>query len=171
MRQLLAYAVTGLVLAALTAAARADEKEEKIPLDKLPKAVRKAVKARFPEAKLLGAEKENENGKILYEVALKDKGHKLEATFTPNGKLVSIEKVIAAKELPKAAADAVKAKYAGAKWKVVEEVTKVKDGEEKLAFYEVHLTTADGQRVEVEVGADGRILNTEVQGKKKADKD
>jgi uncharacterized membrane protein YkoI len=167
MRTLLTVTVTGLALLLLRTAAPADE--EKIPLNKLPKAVTNAVKERFPKAELLRAEKENENGKLRYEVALKHKGHRLDATFTPDGKLVEIEKVIALKHLPKAVAEAVKAKYAGATLKKAEEITHVKDGKEQLDAYEVQLTTSKGQTVEVEIAPDGRILHVEV-GKSKEKK-
>src|SRR5260221_1073112 len=96
-------AMIGVLLASSTA--RADE--EKVPLDKLPKAVVDAVKAKFPDAKLVSAEKELEDGKPVYEVAIKDKDQNIEVTVTPEGKIILIEKEIAAKDLPKAVAEAM----------------------------------------------------------------
>jgi uncharacterized membrane protein YkoI len=170
MRRFIALAAAGLVGLVLTAPGRAD-KEEKVPLDKLPKAVAEAVKARFPKGELLGAEKEKEGGKTVYEVAIKNKGQSIEVTLTPDGKLVEIEKQIVADKLPRAVADALKDKYAGAKYKMIEEVIKVKDGEEKLAYYEVLLVTAEGREFEVSVAPDGTIRRTEARGKAKKDKD
>src|SRR4051812_785860 len=50
--------------------------EEKVPLAKVPKAALDAVKAKFPGAKLTGAEKEKEDGKDVYEIAITHKGRK-----------------------------------------------------------------------------------------------
>ena len=65
--------LTGLAallgLSMLAVAARAGE--EKISAEKLPAAVKKAVKKKFPEAKIRGAAKEVEDGKTTYEVELK----------------------------------------------------------------------------------------------------
>src|SRR5205085_11412445 len=58
-------AISGLV--AISDRCRADE-EEKVPLDKLPKAVTEAVKKKFPRAELVSAEKEKQDGKTVYEV-------------------------------------------------------------------------------------------------------
>jgi len=56
MLRLSAAALVVLMVTALGASAD-DEKEEKVPLDKVPKAVLDAVKAKFPKAKLVSAEK------------------------------------------------------------------------------------------------------------------
>src|SRR3954462_11452947 len=100
-----AVAAVGL----LVSAARAGE--EKVALDKLPRAVAEAVKARFPGATLSGAGKETEGGKAVYEVTIKDKGRNVDVTLTPDGKIVEIEKQIAAKDLPRAVSGALNAKY------------------------------------------------------------
>jgi len=158
--------VCGMVAAfCLFTVAQADE--EKVPLDKVPKAVVEAVKTRFPDAKLESAEKETEDGKTVYEIAIKNKDQKIEVTLTADGKIVEIEKQIAASDLPKAVADALATKYAKAKYKVIEEVIKVKDGKEKLEYYEVHLMTAQGAAVEVRVAANGKLLAEEKQDQEK----
>src|SRR5437868_818153 len=106
-------AVTCFLVAAVVfsvgawAGVRADE--EKVPIDKLPKAVVDAVKKRFPEAEITGASKEVEDGKTLYEVALKQKDMKMDVTLTAEGEIQEIEKQIAAKDLPKAVADGLDA--------------------------------------------------------------
>ncbi|HEY7428954.1 MAG TPA: PepSY-like domain-containing protein [Gemmataceae bacterium] len=145
------------------AAARADEeKEEKVPLDKVPKAALDAVKAKFKDAELVGAQKENENGKLVYEINLKHKGQTIEVTVTPDGKIVSIEKTIAAKDLPKAVAEAIESKYPKAAIKKAEEVT-----EGGKTNYEVLLVTADKKAVEVVLDPAGKILKEEKKEKKK----
>jgi uncharacterized membrane protein YkoI len=137
--------------------ARADEdKEEKVPLDKLPKAVVKAVKDKFKDAKLVSAQKENENGKIAYEINLTLKGDKIEATVTPEGKIVSSEKTIQVKDLPKPVAEALEKKYPRAAIKKAEEVT---EGEK--VSYEVLLVTADKKTMEVVFDPKGKVLKEE----------
>ena len=66
-------------------------KEEEVPLEKLPKAVVDAVKAKFPGARLLEAYKETEDGKTTYEVGLEHKGQEIDVTLTPAGKIVEVE--------------------------------------------------------------------------------
>lgn len=152
----------GLALVAsllVVTAGRADE--EKVPLDKVPAAVLDAVKAKYPGAELTGAEKETEKGATVYEVALKDKGQKIEATFKADGTLVSVEKEVAVKDLPRAVADALHSKYAGAKVKKAEEET-----EGDKVTYEVRLVTAEGKKMEVVFDRSGKVVEEESKDKK-----
>jgi uncharacterized membrane protein YkoI len=147
----------------VSAAFAADE--EKIDLEKVPKAVMDAVKAKFPDAKLTGAARETEGGKTIFEVAFTFKGHKYEVECSPDGKFVAIDKQIEAKDLPKAVAKALEEKYPQAKYKIIEEVTK----NDKIAEYEVELTTADKKSVEVVLDPSGKILKEEKKEEKKKD--
>jgi Putative beta-lactamase-inhibitor-like, PepSY-like len=157
----------GLAVFVLAAAARADE--EKVPLDKVPKAVLDGVKARFPDAKLVSAEKEKERDKTVYEIAITNKDQKIEVTLTPDGKIVEIENQIAAKDMPKVVTEALEAKYPQATYKMIEEVIKVKDGEEKLEYYEVLLVTAEKKKLEVSVSPKGKITKVEDKSKEKGE--
>lgn len=164
MRQLRGLLVVSVVLSVLAGAMSwaADEKEEKVDLKKVPKAVIDAVKAKFDGAELLGAEKEKADGKLVYEISLKHNGHKIEVTVTPAGKIVSTEKTIAVKDLPKAVAEALDSKYAKATIKVVEEVT---EGEK--VSYEVLLVTAGKKTVEVVFDPSGKVVKEEKKDEKK----
>src|SRR5260370_210881 len=77
--------------------------------------VKEAVKAKFPDAELVSADKETDKGKVAYEVAIKNKGQKIEVTVSEEGKIISIEKEIAVKDLPKVVAEAFEKKYPKAK--------------------------------------------------------
>jgi uncharacterized membrane protein YkoI len=158
--------VAVLALLLSTGAVRADEKEEKIDLKDVPKAVLGALKAMYPEAELVSAEKEVENGKTIYEVAIKNKGQKIEASFTPEGQFVEDERTIDVKDLPKAVTDAIDAKYSKATIKHAEEVTKP----DNFLGYEVVIETADKKKFEIELDAKGKILEEESKDKKPADK-
>jgi uncharacterized membrane protein YkoI len=159
-----AFSMFALVSAGLWGA------EESVPLDKVPKPVLDAVKARFKDAKLTEASKETEDGKLVYEVTVNDKGQHIDVTLTPDGEIVLIEKTIAAKDLPKPVTKALEEKYAKATYKIVEEIIKVEKKEEKLAYYEVLLVTADKKKLEVEVSAEGKIIKVEDKGAGKDDK-
>jgi len=135
--------------------------EEKLPLDKLPKAVMETVKKRFPKAELIEATKETDGDKVEYEVSLKVGVTKYDVMFSPDGKITLIEKLIAEKDLPKVVVATLAEKFPKAKFNVVEEMTKVTDGKEVLAYYEVLLETADKKMLEVEIGLDGKIIKTE----------
>jgi hypothetical protein len=139
--------------------------EEKVPLDKVPKAVLDAVKKRFPRAKLVEAARETEDGKTEYEITVKEDGKKIDVTVTPKGAITLIEKEISRKDLPKVVHDALETKYPRAKYKIVEEVFKVADGKETLDFYEAQLETADKKTIEVKVGTDGKIKSEEKEKK------
>ncbi len=153
----------GLVLAALVGvtALRADDGEAKVPLDKLPKAVADAVKAKFEGCELVAASKEKEDGKDFFEVAIKHKGHNIDVTLTPEGKIVSVEKEIAAKDAPKAVTEGLDAKYPKATVKKVEEVT-----EDGKVTYEYLIVTADKKTLEVVLDAQGKVVKEEKKEKK-----
>ena len=123
MRKLIGSVMMALSLVLVAAATRADE--EKTPLDKVPAPALEAVKKRFPGAEMKGASKETEAGKTVYEVTLKDKGLQVEVTVTPEGKLVTIEREIALKDVPEAVRKTFAAKAPNAKLELIEEVIKV----------------------------------------------
>ena len=135
---------TAVCLGSLSAA-RAGE--EKLSLDKLPRAVSDAVKKRFPAAELTKASKETEGGKTEYEVVIKDGGTKIDVIVDPSGAITAIEKTIAVGDLPKAVRAALDAKYAGATCRGAEAIIKVKDGKEAFDCYEVVLTKSDKKKV------------------------
>lgn len=118
-------------------AAGADE--EKVPLDKVPAAVTKAVKDKFPKAEIKEASKEVEDGVTKFEVALMDAGRNVDMTMKEDGTVLEVEKEIAEADLPKAVADAFKTKYPKAKINMAEEVSK-----EGKSLYELHFK--DGEK-------------------------
>jgi uncharacterized membrane protein YkoI len=164
MNRLVRCVVAGLLLLPVLAA---QAQEKKVPLKKVPKAVLKAVKDKFPgaEVKSASTEKdEKDDKKIVYEVTIKHKGSNIDVSVTPEGKIVSIEKQIAFKDLPEAVSAAVKKKYPKAKIKLTEEVTK---GDE--ITYEILLVTTEKKTYEIVLDPKGKILKTESKDKKKED--
>ncbi len=157
----------GVALLAIVAAGASAADEEKVPLDKLPKAVVDGVKAKFPKATLKHATKVSEKGKVTYEIGLNlDKQH-LHALLTEDGKLFEIHKDIDAKDVPEKVAKAVNAKYPKAKWENVEEMSAA-DG--KVIGYEVSVEV-NGAIIEVVVGTDGTIRSeNKIEPKKDKEK-
>ncbi len=151
-RWIVSLGVAALLL--LGTAGRADE--EKVPLDKLPRAVTAAVKAKFPKAKLVSASKEVEDKKTLYEVSIKNEGQNIDVTVTPEGKIEIVEKEIKVTDLPKPVKAALDAKYPKAKIAKTEEITK---GDK--VTYEVLLTTAEKKTIEVVFDPSGKVVNEE----------
>jgi hypothetical protein len=134
-------------LSILVVPARADE--EKIPVDKLPAGVRKAVKSKFPKAEIENASKEVDDGETIYEVELEIKDRSVDVTLKADGTILEIEREIPFDEVPKAVKKALAARYPKAKIEKVEEVTKGENGQVR---YEVAITT------EVVLTAKGKIV-------------
>lgn len=164
MRRRISTFAAGAALALLALVAVAQGKEEKVPLGKAPKAVLEAVKARFAGAEIIGAEKETEEGKTVYEVSVRLKGHHIDVSLTPEGEIVLFEREIDDGDLPKAVARALEDRYPRSAHKVVEEIVKVEKKEEKLAYYEVKLSTAGKKSIEVQVTPEGKIVKEEKKG-------
>jgi hypothetical protein len=138
----LAAVTLGVALSLSTARALADE--EDVPVDKLPKAVVKAIKAKFPEAKIEEAVKEEEDGKTLYELTIEDDDEDLSVTVTAKGKILEVEREIDPDDLPEFVEDAIEAKYGDVE---IEKVEEVQAG--RKFFYEVVIEKESGKQLEV----------------------
>jgi Putative beta-lactamase-inhibitor-like, PepSY-like len=162
--------VVGLAaLLVLAPVSRAEDKAKDV--DKIPKAVMDALKAKFPKAEIHKWTKEKEGDAVVYDIEFKEGDRKCEADIKEDGTYINYEKEIAAKDLPKAVTEAVEKKYPKAKFKEVMEITEVKGKDEKLEGYEIVLETADKKEVEVTVAPDGKILEDSGEEKKKEKKE
>jgi len=160
MRKSIASLAIAMGLTLVVRSTHADE--GKTPLDKLPAAALQAVKKRFSDAQISGASKETEDGKTVYEVTLKDKGHTVEVTATAEGTLLTIEREIPLKEVPEVVKNAFDAKNANTKVQSIEEVIKVEGAKETLQYYEFHLPGD----VEVCIYPDGKLRESAPAPKK-----
>ena len=149
----------GVAVGLLAMVATAQAKEEHVALSKVPHAVTKSIKERFAGAHVRSAKKETEmNGKVAYEVTIRDKGVMKDITVTPEGVIEVIEKEISAKDLPPAVRNTLSSTYPGAKYKVVEETMQVEKQGEQLAYYEVMVVPVGKKAREVKVTGGGKIL-------------
>jgi hypothetical protein len=114
-----------LALAGAVVAADDIDKDDGIPLDKVPKPVLAAVKKRFPDAKLEGAAKQIEDAETFYEILITHKTREIYVICKPDGKIVEIDRQMTVKELPKAVAESLKKNYPKADIATIEEITEV----------------------------------------------
>lgn len=136
--------------------------EEKVSLDSVPKPVMEAVKTRFKDAVITGAAKEkDDDGKPVYEVSLNLKGQTIDVILAPEGEIRLIEKRIIFEDLPDPVAKALRDKYPKATYKIVEEMIAVEKGNEKLAYYEALLVTAEKKEREMKLTAEGKVATDE----------
>jgi hypothetical protein len=142
------------VLGAALAVGAAGADEEKVPLDKVPKKVLDAFKAKFPDATIKNATKEEEDNETVYEIESTRNGLGLDCALKPNGEIVEIEQEIRIGDLPAKAAAAIEAKHPKGKVTKAEEITKG-----KTFYYEAVVRTAEGKDAEVSVDKDGKILD------------
>jgi hypothetical protein len=151
MRKLFVMGIVSVLgLAVVMMPARADE--EKVSVDKLPAAVKKALKRKFPKAEIEKATKEVEDGNTVYEVELEIKDRSVDVSLKADGTILEIEREVPANELPEAVRKKLAARYPKAKIEKAEEVTKGEDGPVR---YEVAITT------EVVLTANGKIVQAE----------
>lgn len=158
MRHFLARFVAGTALALLILAAVRPAAAENVPLHKVPKPVLDAVRARFENARIVRADKDLEDGKLLYEVTIRQQGRNMDVTLTSEGVILLIKTEIAARDLPEPVARALEHRYPKATYKVVEEAVKLEGRQETVAYYEVLLVTAQRKTLEVHVDTEGTVL-------------
>jgi hypothetical protein len=134
--------VAMLVIVSLT---QADEPKD---LDKIPKAVMEALKAKFPKAKIEKWTKEKEDGKEIYDIEFTVNGKKTEADIAADGTILNFEEEFPAKDLPKAVTDAVAKRYPKS---TIQEVMKITEIEDKK---EVNVPHHHGWRGDTRVGCE-----------------
>ena len=144
--------------------------EESIDPKKLPEGALAAAKKLFPDADVVGAAREKDGERTVYELELKLKGLTIDIMFSDKGVMELVEKQIPLKSIPEAISAAVSKKYPRSTTKLAEELYKVTDGKQTLDLYEVLIETADKNGVEIKLTPKGEIKEEEQKGKK-TDKD
>src|SRR5262245_15948236 len=86
----------------LAAPAVAAQQQPKPATDKIPEAVMKTLKGKFPKADIHKWTKEHEDGAVVYDMEFTQDGRKFEADVTENGSIVNWEQEVTAKDLPDA---------------------------------------------------------------------
>jgi hypothetical protein len=152
--------VRGIACAALftLAGSAARAQDEKVAPEKLPQKVKETLMARFPGAKIVVATKTKENNETVYDIEMTKDGKKHELDAREDGTIVNFENEIAVKDLPKAVADAVRAKHPDATITEAMETMVIKEGKDVVDEYEVLIVTADKKEVELTVSPDGKRI-------------
>jgi hypothetical protein len=149
-------------LTAMVLAAAAGAWAGEVSVKSVPKPVHDTVKARFKDASVAGASKEQTpEGKLVYEVNLKQHGRNIDVTLAPDGSMQLIEQEIARKELPRAVADTLEKRYPKARYRMIEQVITVEAGKETLSHYEALLDDSRKKVWSVELGLDGAVRKIE----------
>lgn len=150
--------VAAAALTAGIALAAEENKAQKLAPDKLPAQITAAINGRFPGGTVTSAEREVEDGKVVFDIELKHENCKYEMDIKEDGTIIEIEKEI--KDVPPAVTKAVKDKYPNAQVKECMEVDTVKGKDEHPDHYEVTFA-ADGKTKEVVVALDGSAVKEE----------
>ena len=132
--------------------------DETIPLDRLPKAVMKVAKARFPGAEIRQASEEAEDGKPIYSLEMKHLRHIVDVSFKANGTVVLVKTSISQKALPRVLLRAIGRQYPGASVKGAEAVTKGPEPKKAVDYYELYLLTAHNRPRRITVDPKGNVL-------------
>jgi hypothetical protein len=145
--------------------ARADEKDEKVTLDQVPAVVKDALKARYPKAEVVSAEKGDVDGTKVYEFKLKEGAKEWEVAFTPDGKFHSSEEPLKEADLPAKVKDAFKQKYGEAKVLTIEKET-TGDGDKAKVVFEIVFEKGT-EKLEAQFDPEGKFLAEEKVKEKK----
>ena len=143
----------GLLGAAGLAAALADEK---VSLDQVPAAARRALEQQAGGAKITEIEREVEHGVTVYEAEWMDQGTEREASVSADGELLEVEEVVPIDKVPAAVREAI-VKQLGTGAKVEIEKT-------TIVYYEVE-GTVDGKHKEFYFSPTGQLHGDEQEEK------
>ena len=155
----LMVAILALGLAVTTVVRAASEKEQeakketaaqKVALADLPAAVRATIDREMPGADIKTIEKEEEHGKVVYDVEAKLKGKNVEMDIASDGKVLTREESVPFASLPAAARVAAEKYFGGTK-----DLEASKEIENGKTFYEVE-GKKDGQKAALKFTEDGK---------------
>src|SRR4029450_2530166 len=141
------------LLVGSTLASRAEA--QTADLERIPKVVRDALAAKFPDAKIAKWTKETERGATIYDIEFTQGTRKAEADIAEDGRIQNFEREFDAKGLPRAVTRAVEQKYPKSTMREVMEITEMKGGKPVHGGFEIVLSTADRKEVEVTGARDG----------------
>jgi hypothetical protein len=134
-----------------------------IPVDRVPKAVMNAAKAKFPGAKIQQASEETEDGTTVYSLEMKHQRHNLDVTFTVDGTVELVETAVPKKELPKVVLRAVAHQYPGASLRRAGSVRKGPEVKKTADYYEFYVLSADNVLRLVKVDPKGNVVEEPYQ--------
>jgi hypothetical protein len=90
--QMTAWAGKNAPINRLPSPVTAADFQDDVPVKQLPSAVTAAIKNRFPKAELLMAERDVDDGRVVYEVIVRSNGQIFDVDVTPNGRILKIDR-------------------------------------------------------------------------------
>ena len=143
---------------AIAAASTLAAKEVKLSKADVPAPVLQTAAKRAPGATMTGFAREEEKGKTVYEVELREKGMGTDLILSPEGKLLTEERTLASlADLPAAVRQGFQGSpYGTAKVLKIEQVTN--SDTPNAPTYELTVQQS-GKRHELELTADGKLLH------------
>jgi len=161
MQKQLRLAVVALALALAISAVAADKEKEHedvpqhVTLADFPARARAAVEKWLAGGTIQKITKEDEDGKIIYDVEATVKGKHAEADIAADGTVLTTEESVAYDSLPKAVRDAAEKYFGSAK-----DLNASKEIEKGKASYEVE-GKKDNKKVTLNLNNTGKILEEE----------
>lgn len=162
------YLFAAAVVIAIAAPVGADD-EKPVKESEAPKPVLETVKKKYPAATVKGIDREEEDGKVSYEVKIevkeKEKTRSIEVICSPEGKIEAEEEKIAESDVPEVVRKGLaRSKYA--KWTVKKVERIVKEEKESEPSFEYLLVEGD-EKFEVVFDNGGKITEEEDKSPKK----
>lgn len=149
-------AASAIIAGGATNVLAGGEKEDAIPLDKLPAAVHKALAAYAQDSEVTKADKGDEDGKKVFEFDIDQGGKKFELTLSKKGKFLGREEDIEPSAVPAAALAALKSQAGDA---TLSDFEKAEDKHHKISYEGTF--EKGGQKTEVSVDETGKVIGTE----------
>jgi uncharacterized membrane protein YkoI len=144
-----------VLIASLTLALAALAAEQKIELADLPAPARAAIEKWLAGGPIQKIEKEDEDGKVVYDVEATVKGKHAEADIAADGTVLATEEEVAFDSLPQTVRAAAEKYFGNAK-----DLTASKEIEKGKTSYEVE-GKKDGKKVTLKFDDTGKMLEEE----------
>ncbi len=129
--------------------------EQSLKKKDVPQSIIKSFEQSYPQAKIKGYSKEDNEGKVAYEIESKDGKINRDILYNADGSVISIEESMLVSELPQLVQNSLKSEFSNAKIIQVERLIK---GSEQ--HFEVILKVKK-LKFEIMFGADGKIIKKE----------
>lgn len=141
-----------------------DEKEVKITMDKVPAAVKEAIKKVATDSEIKGIEESDVDGTKVIEFDIEKNGKASEVAFRPDGRLFSTEEEVALTDCPEAVQKTIaklsKKATAGKPEKIVQE---------GKTSYEI-IIEKKSEKTEYTISPEGKVTDKEEIEEKEGDK-
>ncbi|HWY74462.1 MAG TPA: PepSY-like domain-containing protein [Verrucomicrobiae bacterium] len=156
-------ATTAVIAGLAVSVLAGEEKEETIPLEKVPKKVKATLAKYAADTEVKHVEKGDQDGKMVYEFDVEQGAHKFEVAISAKGKFMGTEEDVEFKSLPEAAQKSLTQQANGGQ---ITGCEKAIDAKNRVS-YEAEISK-DGKKFEVSVDPEGKVVKDDSESKEKA---